>query len=48
MGSPQKSDLKEQQLGCYRLWVRPKSSEKKAKQRGHSIHLGPYFSNSKR
>ena len=48
MGSPQKSDLKEQQLGCYRLWVRPKSSDKKAKKRGHSILLGPYFSKSKR
>jgi len=47
MGSPQKSDQKEQQLGCYRLWARPKASEKKAKKRGHSI-LGPYFSNSKR
>lgn len=47
MGSPQKSDLKQQQLGCYRLWGRPKTSEKKAKKRGHSI-LGPYFSNSKR
>jgi hypothetical protein len=47
MGSPQKSELKEQQLGCYRLWARPKASEKKAKKRSHSI-LGPYFSNSKR
>jgi hypothetical protein len=47
MSSPQKPDLKEQQLGCYRLWVRPKTSEKKAKKRGHSI-LGPYFSNAKR
>jgi hypothetical protein len=47
MSSTQKSDLKEQQLGCYRLWVRPKASDKKTKKRGHSI-LGPYFSNSKR
>ncbi|MHC4519531.1 MAG: hypothetical protein ACYTAS_13160 [Planctomycetota bacterium] len=47
MSSPQKSDLKEQQLGCYRLWVRPKTSDKKGKKRGHSI-LGPYFSNSTR
>ncbi len=47
MSSPQKSDLKTQQLGCYRFWSRPKSSDKKAKKRGHSI-LGPYFSNSRR
>lgn len=47
MGSPQKSDMKQQQLSCYRLWGRPKTSDKKAKKRGHSI-LGPYFSNSKR
>ena len=47
MSSPQKSDLKTQQLGCYRFWARPKTSDKKAKKRAHSI-LGPYFSNSRR
>lgn len=47
MSAPQKADMKEQPLGCYRLWVRPKPSDKKTKKRGHSV-LGPYFSNSKR
>lgn len=47
MSAPNKVDAKEQQLGCYRLWARPKSSDKKAKKRSHSI-LGPYLANSKR
>lgn len=47
MSAPHKADAKEQQLGCYRLWVRPKASDKKAKKRTHSV-LGPYFANSKR
>lgn len=47
MSVPQKADAKDQQLGCYRLWGRPKPADKKTKKRGHSI-LGPYLSNSKR
>jgi hypothetical protein len=42
-----RTDLREQQLGCYRLWVRPKTSDKKTKKRSHTI-LGSYLLNSKR
>ena len=45
--SQARADLREQQLGCYRLWVRPKTVEKKTKKRSHSI-LGNYLMNSKR
>jgi len=47
MSSSHKAGARDQQLGCYRFWAKPKNSDKKAKKRGHSI-LGPYFSNSKR
>jgi hypothetical protein len=48
MISPQaKTDLREQQLGCYRLWVRPKA-EKKGKKRSHASILGPYFAGERR
>jgi hypothetical protein len=48
MSSPQgKGDLREQQLGCYRLWVRPKT-EKKGKKRSHASIIGPYLVGTKR
>jgi hypothetical protein len=49
MSSPQgKGDLREQQLGCYRLWVRPKGADKKSKKRSHASILGPYLVSPKR
>jgi len=30
-----------EKLGCYRLWMRPKTSKKDARKRGHLL-LGPY------
>lgn len=48
LGSPQeKSDLTEEKLGCWRVWVRPKTSKKEAKKRGHMI-FGPYLVNTKK
>jgi hypothetical protein len=49
MSSPQgKGDLREQQLGCYRLWVRPKATDKKNKKRSHASILGHYLVGAKR
>jgi hypothetical protein len=46
--SQAKTDLREQQLGCYRLWVRPKTADKKSKKRSHASILGPYFAGERR
>jgi hypothetical protein len=35
------SDPAAEKLGCYRVWVRPKTSRKETRKRGH-ILLGPY------
>ena len=43
-----KADLREQQLGCYRLWVRPKTGDKKSKKRNHASILGPYLVGERR
>ena len=49
MSSPQgKGDLREQQLGCYRLWVRPKTVDKKNKKRSHASILGGYLLGERR
>ena len=49
MSSPQaKAELREQQLGCYRFWVRPKALDKKSKKRSHSSILGHYLIGEKR
>ena len=48
LGSPQeKSDVTEEKLGCWRVWLRPKTSRKDAKKRGHMI-FGPYPFNAKK
>ena len=43
-----KAELREQQLGCYRFWVRPKASDKKNKKRSHASILGPYILGERR
>jgi hypothetical protein len=42
-----KSDMKDQQLSCYRVWVRSKSTQKKAEKRSHGL-LGHYLLGSKK
>lgn len=38
LGSPQgKAALTEEKLGCYRVWVRPKTTRKEARKRGHMM-----------
>ena len=37
-----KSDMKDQQLSCYRVWVRSKSAQKKSDKRSHGL-LGQYL-----
>jgi hypothetical protein len=46
--SQAKTELKEQQLGCYRLWVRPKAADKKSKKRSHASILGHYLVGERR
>jgi len=42
LGSSRTSaDAATEKLGCYRVWVRPKTSRKETRKRGH-ILLGPY------
>ncbi len=42
VASPKMSiDPGAEKLGCYRLWMRPKTSKKDARKRGHML-LGPY------
>jgi hypothetical protein len=37
-----KSDMKDQQLSCYRVWVRSKPAHKKSEKRNHGL-LGHYL-----
>ena len=48
VGLPKTSaNLAEDKLGCWRLWMRPRTSRKEARKRGHMM-LGLYSVNPKK
>jgi hypothetical protein len=42
-----KPSLQDQQINCYRIWMRPKVPHKKMDRRGH-VMLGQYLLNLKK
>ncbi len=45
--SKPKPSLQDQQINCYRLWMKPKAPQRKVERRGH-IMLGQYLLNMKK